>query len=108
MMSLISIREIDINHYSTNEYILLKIYFLNKRNNNHIRFKIIKEIHLINNLKIKMFLEIDIIEFKKFDIIISKNQAYIESCDITIKIDFKSRSRDIIIINRSITMSSRN
>ena len=91
---------------------LLNIYFLNKRNDKNIRVKIIKKTYLINNLKTKMLLRIDIIDFKKIDIIILRNQAYIESCDIIIKIDLKSRFRDIIIkfiiINRSITMLSRN
>ena len=91
---------------------LLKMYFSNKRNDKNIRVKIIKKTYLIDDLKTKMFLKIDIIDFEKIDIIISKNQAYIKSCDITIKIDFKSRSRNIIIkfiiTNRLITMSFRN
>ena len=52
---------------------LLKIYFLNKRNDKNIRVKIIKKTHLINNLKTKMLLKTDIIEFKKINIIILKN-----------------------------------
>ena len=106
--SSISIREIDINYYSMNKYVLLKMYFSNKRNNKNIYAKITKKTYLIDDLKTKMLLKIDIIEFKKIDIIISKNQAYINSYDITIKIDLKSRSRNIImkfvITNRSITM----
>ena len=42
----------------------LKIYFSNIRNNIKIRIKIIKKIYLIDNLKIKILLKINIIRFK--------------------------------------------
>ena len=38
-----------------------------------IRIKIIKKIYLINDFKIKIFLRINIIKFKKINIIIFKN-----------------------------------
>ena len=39
---------------------LLKIYLLNKRNDKNIRVKIIKKVYLIDDLKTKKFLEIDL------------------------------------------------
>ena len=76
---------------------LLKIYLLDKRDNKDIRAKIIKEVYLINSLKAKILLNIDIIDFKKINIIVFKSQAYIESYDIIINIDLRSRFRGVII-----------
>ena len=70
---LISIREININHHSTNKYILLKIIFLNKRNDKNVRANIIKKVYLISNLKTKVLLKTNIIELKKINIIILRN-----------------------------------
>ena len=52
---------------------LLKMYFSDKRNNKNVRVKIIKKKNLINDLKVKMLLEIDIIKLKKINIIILRN-----------------------------------
>ena len=95
--SSISVRGININYYSTNEYILLKVYLSKTRNGIDIRVKIIREAHLIDDLKIRMLLSTDIIKPKKIDIIIFKNQAYIESYDTTIQINLKPRTRGVII-----------
>ena len=104
-------REININYYSINEYMLLKIYLSRIRNKINVRVKIIREAYLVNNLKIRILLNTNIIKLKKIDIITSKNQVYIESYNITIQIDLKLRTRDItiklIIAERQITVPSR-
>ena len=56
-----------------NKYVLSKIYFLNKRNDKNVRVKVIRKTHLIDDLKAKIFLKTDIIEFKKIDIITLRN-----------------------------------
>ena len=71
---LISIREIDINYYSINKYILLKIYFLNIKNNIKIRIKIIQKIYLIDDFKIKIFLEIDFLNLKRLILLYLKTK----------------------------------
>lgn len=93
----ISIREIGTNHHSTNEYMLLDIYFPDKRDGKDMRAKITREAHLIDNLKAKMLLGTDIIGPERIDIITSKNQAFISSYDTTVDIDFKPRSRGLTI-----------
>ena len=81
----------------TNKYILLKIYFLDIRDDKDIRVKIIRETYLINNLKVKILLRTDIIESKKINIITFKSQVYIRLYNIIVIIDLKSKTRDIII-----------
>ena len=64
-------RGISSNYYSTNEYILLKIYFPGTRNSKDIRAKITREVYLVDGLKAKILLRIDIIGPKKINIITS-------------------------------------
>ena len=105
----ILVRGIDSNYYSINEYILLEIYLLGKRNNKDIRAKITREAYLIDDLKIKILLSTDVINLEKINIIILRNKIYIRSYNTTISIDLKPRSRDVIIklviANKKITLS---
>lgn len=95
MTLLISMRGIGTNYYSIKEYILLKIYFLDKYNKKEVRAKITRKTYLINSLKAKMLLDIDIIGLEKIDLITSRNKIYIRSCDTIVAIDLKSRSRGV-------------
>ena len=81
MASPISVRRIGTNHYSINEYILLEIYLPGIRNRIDMRAKVTREAHLVDGLKAKMLLGTNIIGPEKIDIITSKNQAYIGSCN---------------------------
>ena len=69
----ILVRGISSNYYSTNEYILLEIYFLGTRNSMDVRAKITREVYLVDGLKVKMLLGTNIIGPEKIDIITSKN-----------------------------------
>ena len=66
---------------------LISIYLPDlKRNNNKALTYIIREIYLINNLKINLLIRNNIIRLKKIILNVSKNEARINSCDIIIKI----------------------
>ena len=55
---------------------------LNTKNNQKITSLFKREIHFVNNLKINMFLNNDIIEFENFVIDMIKKHAIIDNIDI--------------------------
>ena len=74
--SLITIREIEINTYNTSEYIRLKIYLLEKNKNNITLIK--REFYVINNLTIKVLININIIKLEEIVIDIVRNLIIID------------------------------
>ena len=110
IISPISVRDIGINHYSISEYILLDMYLLGRYNDKEVRAKLTRKIYIVDNLKAKILLEIDIINLEKINIITSKNKVYIGLYDITVIINLKPRSRDVtikpIVASKQATLSS--
>ena len=70
---------------------ILFIYFLERfKNNIYITIKIIsREIYLINELKIKILIEINIIKLKEIDILISRFTILIFSYKIEVLVELK-------------------
>ena len=70
--------------------------------------KIIREIYVIDELKIKMFIDTNVIESKQINIIISFNQINIDNCDVTISIKLQTTSnrrvKQIIQTNKIIVI----
>lgn len=97
IISPISVRGIDSNHYSTKEYVLLEIFLLGKRDKKDVCVKITREVYLIDGLKAKILLGTDIIRLEKIDIITSRSEAFIKLCGVTVSINLKPRLRDITI-----------
>ena len=66
MSTFITIKDIDINMHNANEYIRLQIYLSDK--NDIIKIK--KEFHIVDDLAIKAFIDINIMKLKDmiFDI----------------------------------------
>ena len=95
MITFISIRELDVDKHMTIEYAILFMYFFDQKNDVTIRVKIIRKIHLIDNLKTNMLLNNDVIESKKIDVNISKKTIYIKSCKIIANL--KIRTFKIIV-----------
>ena len=93
----ISIYSIDINHHSIKEYILLEIYLLEKRKGRDIYTKIIRKAYLIDSLKVKILLDINVIRPKRINIITSRSEVYIRFYNTIVAINYKLRSRDITI-----------
>ena len=93
MISFITVRDLNVNRHSTNKYVILSMYFSDKnKDENFVKILIIREIHLIDDLKANIFIENDVLNSKKFDIFISTSSVYIENCDVTISIFVKNRS----------------
>ena len=95
MIIFIFVRDLDVDKHMIAKYVILFIYFFDQKNNNSIKIKIIKEIHLIDNLKTNMLFENDVIEFKKIDVNIFKKTIYIENCEIIVNL--KIRTFKIIV-----------
>ena len=60
----IIVRSIGSNRYFINKYILLPIFVPRKRNGKNIIIKFIHEVYLVDNLKVKMLININIIGLK--------------------------------------------
>ena len=56
-------------------------------------YRILREIHLINNLKIYILIENNIIELKEIVLNISKNKTFIDSYDIIVDISYRQRDK---------------
>ena len=68
MKNLITVREIKIIRYLMNEFIILNIYISELINNEIEMIEIIAEVHLIHNLKIKLLVDVDILDSEEMNI----------------------------------------
>ena len=94
MTTFITIRNLEINKHQTDKYTIVFMYFEEKNKiDDTVKTVIIREIHLIKNLKINLLIENDIFEFELIDISTSTNIAYIENCDVTISITINVKFR---------------
>ena len=59
-----------MNKYSTNKYVIFNIFILKINDNGLIKVKIMWKVYIINSLKAKILIDINIIKLKKIDIII--------------------------------------
>ena len=95
MITLISVRELDVDKHITVEYVILFMYFSDQKNDVTIKIKIIRKIHLIDNLKINMLLSNDVIESKKIDVSISNKSIYIDNYEVIVS--FEVRTSRVIV-----------
>ena len=64
-----------------------------KKNNIRVLYRILREIHLIDNLKTYILIENNIIELKEIVLNINKSKAFIDSYDIIIDISCRQRDK---------------
>ena len=98
MVSSITIRELELIRHQTNKYVIQSIYFPRKFKDDikNITAKIApREIYLINKLKIKMLVEINIIKSKEIDILAFRFITFISSYKIDVSIELKFKGRAI-------------
>lgn len=109
MITLFQIREMDFIIYETDEFVMILIYFLEKNKNEQSTLAcIIQKIYLIDNFKVNMLIDNDIIKFENFVIDISKRTAIIESCEIITNLFIKQRKLFVktnILSNHRIIMT---
>ena len=89
-----SLRVKDIKSFTHEfvEYVCISVYFsdLTKNDFSALTF-IARKIHLINDLKVKMLIENDLLNSKDFIIDIEKKSTTIESCEINISLKIQSK-----------------
>ena len=81
MKNLIIIREIKIIRYFMNEFIILNIYISELINDKIEMIEIIAEIHLVHNLKVKLLVDIDVLDSEEMNISFCNNFLIINSED---------------------------
>ena len=81
MKNLIIIRKIETIRYLTNEFVILNIYISELINSKIEMIKIIVKVHLIHNLKIKLLIDIDILNSEKINISFYNHFLIINSKD---------------------------
>ena len=91
----ISIRDLDTAQHWFSDYVIIFIYFSSKKNEIVVKVMITREIHLIDNLRINMLIENDLMKSKKIDINVTKRIVHIDSCDVIVALNVKI-SRTIV------------
>ena len=81
MKNLIMIKKIEIIRYFMNKFIIFNIYISELINNEIEMIKIIVEIHLICNFKIKLLVDIDILDSEEMNISFHNHSLIINSKD---------------------------
>jgi len=95
LTSLISIHDIENKIYNSDEYILINDFIKETLLNDTSAIAFFqREVHLMNDLKIKMFIDIDILNSKRIQINLNDRTLQIDSCqDIIVKIDIVTRKK---------------
>ena len=99
MASPIKVRRVGSDIYKTDEYSIIPIYFLGKRNGKSVTTVTApREVYIVNNLKAKLLVGIDIIVPEKIDIVVLKLTASIGSYIVEIPIKVRTRGRPVTYI----------
>jgi hypothetical protein len=98
MTTSLNVRELDINKHETSEYIIAFIYFKEKITQKKVvRDVIERKIHLIDNFKVNMFIDNDILDFERIIIDEINNKVIISSCsDMIISIEIRIFVKEMI------------
>ena len=91
MNKLVKFHGIDSDQHQTEEYVNLKMRFLNEWKNKSWIALITHKAYIVNNLWVKMLIIINILGQKKINLILFSKTAYFKACnvDISIEITFK-------------------
>ena len=92
MASPIIVRGIGADKHSTSEYAILDVYFPGKKGTKNVTACVTREVHLVDGLKAKMLIGVDIIGPESIDISVSKKEAYIGSCGVKAAIATRPRA----------------
>ena len=105
-------RDLNTSQHQNSNYVIVSMYFVDVKNDNSVKTLIRREIHLVNNLKINMFIDNDVIVSESVVLDLVKKQTLIDSCDVIIAFDVRSRvnhaQQRSIHVKKIIVLSSRN
>ena len=80
----LKIRDFETKMHETSEYVITNIHLFDTKNDKKITSIIRREIHLIDDLKINMFFENDIMKSERIVINITKKIVVVNNIDVTI------------------------
>ena len=87
------IKNINFVWHDTFNYVLLTFYVFNvTKNDKFVTTHFQREIYLINQLSIKIFIDVDIMIFKQMILNVEKQKLTIKSCDVTIDLNMKVKN----------------
>ena len=81
MKNSIMIRKIEIIRYFINEFVILNIYISELINSKIEMIEIIAEVHLVHNLKVKLLVDVDVLDSEKMNISFHNHFLIINSKD---------------------------
>ena len=101
MITFLTIRELNINKHQNVEYVILFIYMIDKDDvDNDVRTCFRRETHVVDDLKINMLIENNVIDVENFTINFQRKIVYVKECKITIFIEIKFLKT--FVVHRSI------
>ena len=93
MINFVIVREIGFNKHKTSKYVIILLYFPDE---NVIVMLISREIHIVDDLKTNVLININIMILEKIDILTS--QAKIEIDNYNINVFIEVRIKDHIVV----------
>ena len=97
MIISLNVRELNINRHFTVEYVIVFIYFVDTNAvDKKMKICFRRETHIVDDLKINMLIDNDIIDSKIFIIDLNNKTARINSCDVTVSIEIRSSKSSIV------------
>ena len=112
MITFFTMRDLNISQHQNLNYVIVLMYFVDVKNDNSIKIFICREIHLINNFKINMFIDNDVIVSKSVVFNLIKKQVFIDNCNVIIIFNVRLRinyvQQRFIHVKKIIVLSSRN
>jgi hypothetical protein len=112
MIISLNVRELEINKHEISKYIIASIYFREhfSKNEKFVREVIRRKIHLVNNLKVNMLIDNDILRSKNIFIDDVNSKVIVSSCqNMIISIEIRTLTKKMInkiLHARFITMIS--
>ena len=109
MITSLKIRELNTQQHESFEYAICDIHIKNMKNDKLITFVFRREIHLIDNFKINIFINNDVIDVEKIIINSIKRETFIINIDVIVSIKVKSSKISIqrlVHIRKIIIISS--
>jgi hypothetical protein len=95
MINSLTVRDIEVNVHEIKNYVNFFIYLLNKDDSKKM-IEIYREMHLIDDLKINMLINNDILEWKEIIVKVQKKKTIIRICQNMI-IEMKISQKDSFV-----------
>ena len=93
IINFIIVRKIESNKHKTSKYVIIPLYFFDE---NVIIILTLREIHIVNDLKTNVLININIIISEKIDILTFQAKAEIDNYNINVFIKMRIRDRVVV------------